>query len=75
VKTTLKIIAELKNVLPKRNISVPKSLNEILQEIASLLSENNSGEATEFVVVPIQTKPLPLMVVGVNEWANNNRGN
>ncbi len=35
------------------------------EEIASLLSETNSGEATEFVI-PINTKPYVLMVVGVN---------
>jgi hypothetical protein len=50
-ENNLKIIPELKNVLPKINILVPKSLNEILQEIA-VYYQKITGEATEFFVIP-----------------------
>jgi fused signal recognition particle receptor len=66
VNTTLKVIERIEaRVAADKYLGVGE-LNQILrQEIASLLSETNSGEATEFVT-PIQTKPYVLMVVGVN---------
>ena len=66
VNTTLKIITRIeKRVASDKYLGI-EELNQILrEEIASLLSETNSGEATEFVI-PIQSKPYVLMVVGVN---------
>jgi fused signal recognition particle receptor len=66
VNTTLKIITRIeKRVASDKYLGI-EELNQILrEEIASLLSETNSGEATEFVI-SIQTKPYVLMVVGVN---------
>ncbi|MBP4141697.1 signal recognition particle-docking protein FtsY [Flavobacterium sp. P4023] len=66
VNTTLKIITRIENRVASDKYLGIEELNQILrEEIASLLSETNSGEATEFVI-PIQTKPYVLMVVGVN---------
>nr|WP_314867115.1 signal recognition particle-docking protein FtsY [uncultured Flavobacterium sp.] len=66
VNTTLKVIQRIEaRVAADKYLGVGE-LNQILrEEIASLLSETNSSEATEFVT-PIQTKPYVLMVVGVN---------
>ncbi len=66
VSTTLKIINRIEKRVAEDKYLGTDELNKILQEeIASLLSETNSGEATEFVV-PVQSKPYVLMVVGVN---------
>ena len=66
VKTTLKIISRIEERVAEDKYFGTEELSEILrEEIARLLSETNSGEATEFVI-PIQTKPYVLMVVGVN---------
>jgi fused signal recognition particle receptor len=66
VNTTLKIITRIEKRVASDKYRGIEELNQILrEEIASLLSETNSGEATEFVI-PIQTKPYVLMVVGVN---------
>ncbi len=66
VNTTLKIINRIEKRVSEDKYLGTEELNEILrQEIAGLLSETNSGEATEFVI-PINTKPYVLMVVGVN---------
>lgn len=66
VDTTLKIITRIESRVASDKYVGIEELNQILQEeIAALLSETNTGEATEFVV-PIQTKPYVLMVVGVN---------
>ncbi|WP_326935083.1 signal recognition particle-docking protein FtsY [Flavobacterium sp. PL11] len=66
VNTTLKIITRIENRVAADKYLGTEELNEILrEEIASLLSETNSGEATEFLI-PIQAKPYVLMVVGVN---------
>ena len=66
VNTTLKIITRIENHVSENKYLGTEELNEILRnEIASLLSETNSGEATEFVI-PTTTKPYVLMVVGVN---------
>jgi fused signal recognition particle receptor len=66
VNTTLKIITRIeKRVEADKYLGIDE-LNQILrEEIAGLLSETNTGEATEFVI-PINTKPYVLMVVGVN---------
>ncbi len=66
VNTTLKIIQRIEARVASDKYLGVGELNQILrEEIASLLSETNSGEATEFVT-PVQTKPYVLMVVGVN---------
>jgi fused signal recognition particle receptor len=66
VNTTLKIITRIEKRVSEDKFLGTDELNNILhEEIAGLLSETNSGEATEFVV-PIATKPYVLMVVGVN---------
>ena len=66
VNTTLKIIDRIEKRVAEDKFIGTEELNQILQEeIAGLLSETNSGEATEFLI-PITTKPYVLMVVGVN---------
>jgi fused signal recognition particle receptor len=66
VNTTLKIIERIENYVSENKYLGTDELNEILRnEIASLLSETNSGEATQFEI-PTTTKPYVLMVVGVN---------
>ena len=66
VNTTLKVIQRIEARVASDKYLGVGELNQILrEEIASLLSETNSGEATEFVT-PVQTKPYVLMVVGVN---------
>jgi fused signal recognition particle receptor len=66
VDTTLKIITRIENRVASDKYLGIEELNKILQEeIAALLSETNTGEATEFII-PNTTKPYVLMVVGVN---------
>lgn len=66
VNTTLKIINRIEKRVAEDKFLGTDELNQILrEEIAGLLSEIDSGEATEFVI-PINTKPYVLMVVGVN---------
>ncbi len=66
VATTLKIITRIEKRVAEDKFLGTEELNQILrEEIAGLLSEIDSGEATEFVI-PINTKPYVLMVVGVN---------
>ncbi|TRX23063.1 signal recognition particle-docking protein FtsY [Flavobacterium franklandianum] len=66
VNTTLKIITRIEKRVSEDKFLGTDELNQILrEEIAGLLSETNSGEATEFVI-PNATKPYVLMVVGVN---------
>jgi len=66
VNTTLKIITRIEKRVAEDKFVGTAELNQILrEEIAGLLSETNSGEATEFEI-PIVTKPYVLMVVGVN---------
>ncbi len=66
VNTTLKIITRIESRVASDKYLGIAELNQILrEEIASLLSETNTGEATEFVI-PIHTKPYVIMVVGVN---------
>jgi fused signal recognition particle receptor len=68
VNTTLKIITRIEKRVSEDKYIGTDELNNILrEEIAGLLSETNSGEATEFVIpIAIDTKPYVLMVVGVN---------
>ncbi|REH01222.1 signal recognition particle-docking protein FtsY [Flavobacterium aquicola] len=66
VNTTLKIITRIEKRVEEDKYLGTDELNQILRdEIAGLLSETNTGEATEFVI-PVNTKPYVLMVVGVN---------
>ena len=66
VNTTLKIITRIEKRVAEDKYLGTDELNQILRdEISGLLSETNLGEATEFVI-PLNTKPYVLMVVGVN---------
>jgi len=66
VNTTLKIITRIEKRVEEDKYLGTDELNQILRdEIAGLLSETNTGEGTEFVI-PVNTKPYVLMVVGVN---------
>jgi fused signal recognition particle receptor len=66
VNTTLKIIQRIEARVAKDKYLGTSELNQILrEEIAGLLSETNSGEATEFTI-PKDKKPYVIMVVGVN---------
>jgi fused signal recognition particle receptor len=66
VNTTLKIITRIEKRVEEDKYLGTDELNQILRdEIAGLLSETNTGEGTEFVI-PANTKPYVLMVVGVN---------
>ncbi|WP_417885641.1 signal recognition particle-docking protein FtsY [Zunongwangia sp.] len=65
VATTIKIINRIEDRVAKDKYLGTAELNQILrEEIAGLLSETNSGEATDFTV-PAK-KPYVVMVVGVN---------
>jgi fused signal recognition particle receptor len=66
VNTTLKIITRIEKRVSEDKYLGTDELNRILrEEIAGLLSETNSGEATEFIQ-PNITGPYVIMVVGVN---------
>ncbi len=66
VATTIKIIKRIEERVEKDKYLGTGELNEILrEEIAGLLSETNSGEATGFDF-PKDQKPYVIMVVGVN---------
>jgi fused signal recognition particle receptor len=66
VNTTLKVIERIEERVAKDKYLGTSELNQILrEEIAALLSETNSGEATEFSV-PQDKRPYVIMVVGVN---------
>jgi fused signal recognition particle receptor len=67
VTTTLKIIDRIEARVSKDKYLGTDQLNEILrEEIAGLLSEIQSGDATEFEVPKHETGPHVIMVVGVN---------
>ncbi|MFD2823271.1 signal recognition particle-docking protein FtsY [Lacinutrix iliipiscaria] len=73
VNTTLKVIERIEARVSKDKYLGTDELNKILrEEIAGLLSETNSGEATEYTIpdLPPQENgsktPYVLMVVGVN---------
>ncbi|NJW51715.1 signal recognition particle-docking protein FtsY [Salinimicrobium oceani] len=66
VGTTVKIINRIEARVAKDKFLGTEELNKILrEEIAALLSETNSGNATDFYV-PTDKKPYVIMVVGVN---------
>jgi fused signal recognition particle receptor len=66
VDTTLKIIDRIEARVAKDKYLGTTELNAILrEEIANLLSETNTGNATEFEI-PEQDTPYVIMVVGVN---------
>ena len=66
VETTLKIINRIEARVSKDKYLGADALNKILrEEIAGLLSETNSGNATDFEI-PEQDVPYVIMVVGVN---------
>jgi fused signal recognition particle receptor len=66
VNTTLKIITRIEARVSNDKYLGTDELNQILrEEIAGLLSETNSGEASEFEI-PNNKKPYVIMVVGVN---------
>ncbi|MFT5249306.1 MAG: fused signal recognition particle receptor [bacterium] len=66
VETTLKIIDRIEARVSKDKYLGTDELNKILrEEIAGLLSETNSGNATDFEI-PKQDTPYVIMVVGVN---------
>ena len=66
VGTTVKIINRIEERVARDKFLGTEELNKILrEEIAALLAETNSGEATEFYV-PADKKPYVIMVVGVN---------
>ena len=66
VKTTLKVITRIEERVSRDKYVGTDELNKILrEEIASLLSETNVGNATDFEI-PTGTKPHVIMVVGVN---------
>lgn len=66
VTTTLKVIDRIEARVSKDKYLGTDELNQILRdEIAGLLSETNSGNASEFEI-PEQDAPYVIMVVGVN---------
>lgn len=66
VETTLKVIERIEARVARDKYLGTQELNEILrEEIAALLSETNSGDATDFSINS-NSKPHVIMVVGVN---------
>ena len=66
VKTTLKIIKRIEQRVSDEKYLGTDELNALLRdEIANLLAETNTGEATTFEISAAK-KPYVLMVVGVN---------
>ena len=66
VETTLKIIRRIEDRVARDRYLGVEELNSILkEEIAALLEENNTGDASDFDL-PEGEKPYVIMVVGVN---------
>ncbi|MCD8262676.1 MAG: signal recognition particle-docking protein FtsY [Bacteroides sp.] len=66
VETTLKIIERIESRAARDKYVNTEELNSILrEEIAALLTENNSEDVADFDT-PIGKKPYVIMVVGVN---------
>ncbi len=66
VDTTLKIIGRIEERVARDKFINAKELNSILrEEIAALLTENNTTDAEDFSL-PENQKPYVIMVVGVN---------
>ncbi|MEX1001773.1 MAG: signal recognition particle-docking protein FtsY [Crocinitomicaceae bacterium] len=67
VQTTLKIIERIEARVSKEKYVNTDELNHILrEEIAKLLTENNTIDLTEFTVPDVKEGPYVIMVVGVN---------
>ena len=66
VETTLNIIKRIEKRAVEDKYVNTQELNSILrEEIAALLTENNSDDVADFDV-PVEKKPYVIMVVGVN---------
>lgn len=66
VNTTLKIIKRIEERVAKDKYVSTSELNAVLkQEVANLLTENNSTDTTSFEI-PADKRPYVIMVVGVN---------
>jgi fused signal recognition particle receptor len=66
VETTLKIIERIEKRVARDKYINASELNTILrEEIASLLTENRSGEISGFIL-PEENRPYVILVVGVN---------
>lgn len=66
VNTTLKIIKRIEERVARDKYVGTNELNTVLkEEVAALLTENNSVDATAFEL-PADKKPYVIMVVGVN---------
>src|SRR5690606_10229346 len=66
VETTLKIIKRIEERVARDKYVGTNELNQILrEEIAGLLSENNSDQSRGYDI-PEQNEPYVIMVVGVN---------
>lgn len=66
VETTLKIIKRIENRVAKDKYVNTSELNKLLkEEIAGLLTENNSSDVNE-IEISADKKPYVIMVVGVN---------
>ena len=66
VETTLKIIERIEERVARDKYFGTEELNRILrEEIASLLSETNTGNETEFGIPEVK-RPYVIMIVGVN---------
>lgn len=66
VNTTLKIIKRIEERVARDKYVGTNELNTVLkEEVAALLTENNSVDATAFEL-PTDKKPYVIMVVGVN---------
>ncbi|SEP84013.1 signal recognition particle-docking protein FtsY [Flavobacterium urocaniciphilum] len=66
VNTTLKVIERIEKRVAQDKYLGTDELNLILrEEIGSLLSETNTANDSEFII-PTNTKPYVIMVVGVN---------
>ncbi len=66
VATTLKIIDRIEARVKEDSYLTTKQLMKLLkEEVATLMEENNTGDAVEFTI-PKQHEPYVIMVVGVN---------
>jgi len=67
VDTTLKVIERIEERVARDKVLGVNELNSVLkEEIASLLSESNNGDAVDFELPNTNSEPYVIMVVGVN---------
>ncbi|MGC6434255.1 MAG: signal recognition particle-docking protein FtsY [Crocinitomicaceae bacterium] len=67
VDTTLKVIERIEERVARDKVLGVNELNTVLkEEIASLLSESNNGDAVDFELPNTNGEPYVIMVVGVN---------